>query len=404
MTSRTALHLAILALSAIALPMAASCQQQEPISGGKPLSYWMERLDDRSDTTARAAIKEMGTNALPDLIRMLRQLQSAADQSGDRAVTTSIPLGAGVTMHPAIRGGNVAGPSIPLGAGVTMHPSADLSRVRPLNAIVCLGPVGQPALSYILPLLTNQNYQTKIWAFFALKSIGPDTQTVSSVVPTLFQALGDQNWTMRLAAINALAALHPRPPEVTPAFIRFLDDPSEIVSDEAMRWLVAQTNPVVLPRLDRQLHDKDSYVVTKAARRIGVFGVAAAASAPRLRELRNDPLSTVRQAATNALAAITGQPLPQSAPAENADITYDFPKVPLGQLLDIYGNLAGKKVTMEATLARGHGLRVITAQPLTKSGALQLIEEVLQQQAGLVIVHGKDGSLTVIAKPQDSPH
>lgn len=382
MTSRTALHLAILALSAIALPMAANCQQQEPISGGKPLSYWMERLDNRSDTTARAAIKEMGTNALPDLIRMLRQLQSAADQSGDRAVTTSIPLG----------------------PGVTMHPSADLSRVRPLNAIVCLGPVGQPALPYILPLVTNQNYQTKIWAFFALKSIGPDTQTVSSVVPTLFQALGDQNWTMRLAAINALAALHPRPPEVTPAFIRFLDDPSEIVSDDAMRWLVAQTNPVVLPRLDKQLHDKDSYVVTKAATRIGVFGAAAAASAPRLRELRNDPLSTVRQAATNALAAITGQPLPQSAPAENADITYNFPGVPLGQLLEIYENLAGKKVTMEATLARGQRLRVITAQPLTKSGALQLLEEVLQQQAGLVIVHGKDGSLTVIAKPQDAPH
>jgi len=41
---------------------------------------------------------------------------------------------------------------------------------------------------------------------------------------------------------------------------------------------------------------------------------------------------------------------------------------------------------------------------LTKSEALQLLDEVLREQAGLVIVHGADGSLTAVAKPQDCPH
>ena len=356
--SRNSFRLAILGLLTIVWSTAANCQQQEPISGGKPLSYWMERLDNRSDTTARAAVKEMGTNALPDLMRVLRQLQ----------------------------------------------PTADESRGRALDAIVCLGPAGKPALPVILPLVTNQNRHLKIRAFFALRAIGPETESVKPFMPTLFQALEDRDWTMRLAAINALAALHPRPPEVTPALIRFLDDPSEIVSEEAMRWLVAQTNSAVLPVLNKQLNEKDSYIVTLAATRLAAFGPAAAGSEPRLRQLLNDPLSSVRQAATNALAAITGQPLSHSAPTENADITYNFPGLPLGMFLDIYGDLAGKKVTVAAAPAPGQTLRVMTARPLTKSGALQFLEEVLQQQAGLVIVRGQDGSLTAIAKPQDTPH
>jgi len=253
MTGRTTFHLSILALSAVASPMAANCQQQEPVSGGKPLSYWMDRLDNRSDTAARAAIKEMGTNALPDLMRVLRQPQPVADESRGRA----------------------------------------------LDALACLGPVGKPALPDILPLVTSQNRHLKIRAFFALKAIGPETELVKPILPTLLQALEDQ------------------------------------------------------------------------------------------------------EAATNAPAAITGQPLAHSTLAENAGITYNFPGVPLQQVLNIYENLAGKTVSMAATPAGSQMIRLRTAQPLTKTEALQLLEEVLQQQAGLVIVRGKDGSFTAIAKPQD---
>jgi HEAT repeat protein len=118
-----------------------------------------------------------------------------------------------------------------------------------------------------------------------------------------------------------------------------------------------------------------------------------------LRQLLNDPLLTVRQAAANALAAITGQSPSHSAPEEKADITLNFQGMPLGQFLDFYEGWAGKKVAMVAAPNPGQSLRVLTPRPLTKSEAMQLFEELLKDQAGLVIVHGADGSLSAVAKP-----
>lgn len=351
MTGRTTIHLAILALSAIALPMVGNCQYQEPMSGGKPLSYWLGRLDDRSDSTARAAIREMGTNALPDLIRMLQQSQ----------------------------------------------PEGDKSRTRALNAIVCLGPAGQPALPEILPLVTNQNQQLKIWAFFAIRAIGPETESVKPVLPALFQSLGDPDWTMRSAGIMALAALRPSPPEAASTYVRLLTDSNRTVREEAMRCLVAQTNAAALPMLNKQLNDKDSYVVTLAAINLAAFGPAAAGSAPRLKQLLDDPLITVRVAATNALDAIAGQPHAHATAEARAgdSLSFNFPAIPLTQFLENYERLAGKKVTMPATLNSRQTIELITLRPLTKSESLQLFEEVLKQQAGLIIIHGPDGSLSV---------
>jgi len=311
----------------------------------------MERLDNPEDLTARAAIKEMGSNALPDLMQSLRQLQ----------------------------------------------PSADESRGRALTAITCLGPAGNPALPDILPLVTNQNRQLQIRAFFALESIGPETQLVKSVVPDLMKALGDPDWTMRLAALNALAALRPPPPENAPAFFKLLDDPDGMVRDAAMHSLVAQTNPIVIPVLDKQLHDKDTCVVTVAASEIAAFGATAATSAPRLRELLNHPLLTVRQAAGDALTAITGQSPSHSTPEVKAELSFNFRGgMPLEQYLVMYEDWAGKKVRISAAIKPGQVLRLITVHPLTKNEAMQLFEEVLKEQAGLVIVHGADGSLTMV--------
>ncbi len=387
MTRRTTVLIAILGLSAVVLFLVVSRQPREPAYRGMPLSYWMARLIDRPDTPARldrsytdarTAIKAIGTNALPYLLEALRR----EDWPMRKYVV------AWVSEHKWLK------------SKVKLPPSADEIRGRALDAITWLGPAAKPALPDILPLVTNQNYQVKINALFAIRSIGPDAQLVRPVVPGMMQSLGDTNWTMRLAAVNALAALRPPPPEAVPALVRLLNDSNENVREEAMHSLVAQTNTSVLPMLDKWLRDKDSYVVTEAATQIGVFGTNAAASEPRLRELLDAPSMTVRQAATNALAAITGRSASGSAPEEKADITFNFQGMPLQAILSYYEDLAGKKVAMTATLNLFAMLRVQTVRPLTKSQALQCLEEALKDQAGLVIVHRADGSLSAVAKPQ----
>lgn len=389
-----------MALSAIALLMAVNRKAEEPVARGRPLSYWLARLGNRVVTdppwtakgavalkvdaearqAARAAIKEMGTNVLPVLTGMLRR----HDSPGRKQFISW------VSKHPWLK------------SRLKFRPPAEEDWRRALEAINCVGSEAQPALPDVLPLLTNQDSSVKSRAFHALTAISPKTEMVRPVVPALMQALGDRDSTMRSAAIAALGALRPPPPEAAPAFVQLLTDPNDSVSEAAMNWLVEQGHAVVIPVLDKQLHDKDSYVVTTAASHLGTFGAAAAGSAPRLKELLNDPLITVRMAATNALAAITGQLPSQSAPAKDADITINFPSMPLPEFLDFYGNLAGQKMGLAVTPKPGVALRVITASPLTKSQALQLLEEVLKEQAGLVIVHGQDGVLTAVAKPEEN--
>jgi hypothetical protein len=382
MSRRTFIWVAILALSAIVLLKGVQLHPKDPVSDSQPLSYWLGRIDDQSDPIAHMnagpAIRSMGSNALPNLLHMLRR----HDWPMQRYFVSR------VSRHPWLK------------SKLKLRPPPEQDWRLALEAIAFLGPAGQPALKDVLPLASNQDRAVKIKAFFALTSMRPQTEFVRPIFPTLMQATGDAEWTMRLAALNTLAALQPPPPEATSACIRFLNDSNEWVSDAAINHLVAWTNPIVIPTLDKELHDNDNYTVSTAATQIAVFGAAAGASAARLRELLSDPLLTVRDAATNALAAITGQSPSNSASAEKPYISYNFPRLPLEQFLDEYEYLAGKKVTRQAKLYRSQTVRVITVRPLTKSEALTLCEEVLKEQAGLIIVHEKDGSLTAMTKPK----
>jgi thioredoxin-related protein len=95
---------------------------------------------------------------------------------------------------------------------------------------------------------------------------------------------------------------------------------------------------------------------------------------------------------------LSDQPLSHSAPREKANITVNFQGMPLQQFLSYYEDLAGKKVTMAVTPTGGQMLSVTTVRPLTTNEALTFCEEVLKEQAGLIIVHERDGSLAAIQK------
>jgi hypothetical protein len=398
MSRKTTIWVPILALSTLVLLIVVCRGPAEPVSHGFPLSYWLaglykqativpspsntllpvsHRPDFAARKAAQSAIKDMGTNALPSLTLMLRCRDSEMRKY----------MVSWVSGHPWLK------------PYLKLRPPAEEVWCRALAGIVCLGPAGQGALADIMPLVTNQTTAVKENALFTLASIGPDPELVNPIVPALLKALGDSARTVRVAAMNALAALRPTPPDAVPAIVHLADDSNDTASDAAMNWLVSQTNLVAIPLLDKKLRSKDSYVVTKAADQIGVFGAAAIASEPRLRQLLNDPMLTVRQAASNSLVAITGQPFSQLRPEEKADITFDFPGMPLEAFLSFYESIAGKKVAMAAPPKVFKTVRVRTSRALTKTEALAVFDETLKEQAGLVIVHGEDGSLSAIAQP-----
>jgi hypothetical protein len=78
--------------------------------------------------------------------------------------------------------------------------------------------------------------------------------------------------------------------------------------------------------------------------------------------------------------------------------------MPLEQFINFYEGLAGTKVKMATSPEPTLSLRVMTARPLTKSEALQCLEDVLKEQASLVIIHGADASLTAVSKPNESQY
>ncbi len=101
-------------------------------------------------------------------------------------------------------------------------------------------------------------------------------------------------------------------------------------------------------------------------------------------------------AGANANPNLAGMPAPGSPPAasgpgatnslagtnEPADITYNFPSVPVGQLLDLYADLVGRTVLASSSGPSAINLKdttitLKTQSPLTKTQAIQALEMIL---------------------------
>jgi hypothetical protein len=345
--------------------------------GGRPLSEWLARLDHPTDLpAARKALQDLGPGVVPDLVAMLH---SKDWPHRNRIIGW-------VSKHKKLE------------SFLNLGPAAETKKYRALGGIACLGPAARSALPEILPLLTNDSTPIKIRAYCAFAAVAPGPDTVRAAVPALMNGLMDPDPMMRHIALDTVNGLHPLPREATLAFFGLLCDPDQSVRNRAQDCLVARTNTIVLPMLDIQLHDADSFVVAKALRDISIFGKDATGSVPRVRELCTNFYPHVRIAATNALHAITGEAVARG-PSPGADITFNFQSVPVMQLMDIYDGYAGRRVTPPSGGWPGTALLSgVTPYSLTKAEAMQLIEAMLKEQAHIVLQHSSDGSISAVVQ------
>lgn len=248
----------------------------EPEYDGQPLSYHLASLtygDVRRERAAREAVRALGSNAVPHLIRILESRDSKFKTAFNRLANCQSVI--------RFRFESVA--------------------VRQMHAaIACqeIGPAAAPAISALAGLINDADQAQ--WVIPALAEIGPQT------FPLLTHALFDGHQQARIAAAGSLRLVHPPELAVDP-LVRALastETPVRRLAAESLGALGVSSTTVVTALIN-QLDDPDATVRLAAARSLGWLGHCAVAAVPRLIELyRNEAGSPGQSQFATALVSI----------------------------------------------------------------------------------------------------
>ena len=202
----------------------------EPPFQGKPLSYWLAQLDMKSarDGTneAAAAVRSMGTNALPRLTQML--LTDVSDWEWWLREQRWFPFRWGGNERIQEQG-SFGLACLREQAVPTLERLLTNHTTTPRSAITLgrMAPVGTTVLAHGL---TNNDANVRLWCAMALSSVGTWKNegqhyyqrvagTARLAVPALVTRLSDSNTAVATTAARALGNLREMPDIVPPALV-----------------------------------------------------------------------------------------------------------------------------------------------------------------------------------------
>jgi len=242
---------------------------REPMYQGKPLSYWMGGYDypaygGVTPSEADQAVRQLGTNAIPTLLRFIGAKDSALKLKVIELVQK---------------------PNF-----VHSHYALDSDRHRQaVQAFEILGDDAKgavPALIKIYNLNISDDSQYAVAA--ALGWIGPSARLA---IPSLLQGMNGTNFHVRLFSIRALGQIHAE-------------------------------SAVIVPALKGQLKDREPTVQMFAIGALGDFGPDAKPAVPALIQLLSNHVINVREGATNALKQIDPEAAAKGGVNENQTVPY----------------------------------------------------------------------------------
>jgi HEAT repeat protein len=202
-------------------------REPDPIFEGHRLDYWLGRCPYTESFTARAAVREAGTNAIPMLLRFMRAHNSAFKRK---------------LIALAEKQNFMASPFV-----------SDDDHWRVVNGFEALGPDGRSAVPELLRIYQEDSSpDSRIFIIMALSNIGP---TVPETIPLLISETANSNSHMRAQVILDLGRMGVQPELVVPVLLKSLSDP-----DRGVKWYAVQS--------------------------LGDFGPQAKAAVPLLIELR----------------------------------------------------------------------------------------------------------------------
>ncbi len=250
----------------------------EPSYQGKRLGEWLRQYDvsfmPRPNTNADAAIREIGTNALPYLLNQLASSNPKRPygiilNSGNKVFYEGLHMRKEPWSDPAedrawqaAAGLAALGPSasnaVPALVGLLDKPEITCSA-----AAGALADIGPPALPALAQALTNRSVSVRINALRAISGMRCD---VGASLQAVLVCLHDTNMmsrrTVQSQAIRALGNMHDRPVQATSALVNFLDEPNPLVRVNAI-WSLGRLGPgayQALPAITNALTDPNADV------------------------------------------------------------------------------------------------------------------------------------------------
>jgi len=219
MRNRVYIALAVL-LVMLAVVMAwLGPRERQPVCGGKPLTLWLRTYDPSSAfgrhspewNVADNAVRHMGTNCIPILLRMVRQEDSPVKLC---VIAFAQKHGLAKRIHfvpAAVRNIEASRAFIALGdrgkdavpALVKMYDAKITAESRSAieDALAWIGPAARPAIPLLLRAGTNSDSRVRANALWALGEIHAEPELC---VPCLIHALNDSDDWARLSAAHAL--------------------------------------------------------------------------------------------------------------------------------------------------------------------------------------------------------
>ncbi|HWQ91319.1 MAG TPA: HEAT repeat domain-containing protein [Clostridia bacterium] len=206
MTNRVKLALAVLAAVLLALAVWQCLRSGEPSYQGRTLTAWLldyvaadkpfPITEEEKATMHRAgdAIRDMGTNAVPHLIKLV----SAKDSSFKHIITI-------IAQHQSI-------------VRVNLRTEKE-KRQMAVFGFYALGPMGKSAVPALVELLNSQDHDVRLSAADCLGNIGPDAK---AAVPLLLPYLNSTNRIVAWDTTVNLGRIHMEPELVVPALVQHL--------------------------------------------------------------------------------------------------------------------------------------------------------------------------------------
>jgi hypothetical protein len=218
--------------------------REEPIINGQPLRFWLENYTFVSAEFDRA-VQKAGTNAIPTLLRMLKQrdspLKVRAMALAQQQDFVKIPFFPDKEQNAKgyqafLKLGVAAKSAVPRLIEIYESQISDESQGWTARSLGAVGPEAKQAVPALLRGVTNSSVRVRTQTIVALSFIRSD---MGAVVPALTECLNAPNTLVRLSACTALANLGTDAKAGVPTLAKLLNDPNHDVRAGAANAIIS---------------------------------------------------------------------------------------------------------------------------------------------------------------------